>query len=87
MHRTKSKSSRTSAKEDSLEKLWNAVDTYFQDIVEDDLLVLDEYSHIESSLLVVPPLGKHYSAQWAAKDLENDEMADEMYENEENGML
>jgi hypothetical protein len=81
---TSSKSSRISAKEDSLEKLWNSVDAYFQDIVEDDLLVLEEFSHVDSGLLVVPPLGKHYSAQWAAKDLENEDIADELFENEEN---
>lgn len=52
---------------------WQSVEPYCADITDDDLKMLEHQMEIQDSYMsmhkTIPPLGKHYSLQWAEDDL------------------
>ena len=45
------------------------MEAYCRDITEGDLTFLEEQMKPEEGILDIPPLGKHYSNQWATEDI------------------
>lgn len=53
---------------------WQSVEPYCADITEDDIKMLEHQFEIQDSYMSmhrmhIPPLGKHYSVQWAEEDV------------------
>lgn len=52
---------------------WQSVEPYCSDITEDDIKMLETQLEIQDSYMsmqkTIPPLGKHYSLQWAEDDI------------------
>ncbi len=53
---------------------WQSVEPYCADITEDDIKMLESQIEIQDNYMVsyktIPPLGKHYSLQWAEEDIQ-----------------
>ncbi len=52
---------------------WQSVEPYCADITEDDIKMLESQIEIQDNYMAtyktIPPLGKHYSLQWAEEDI------------------